>query len=199
MDVACQLDRSCQAKLRDLPDTAAETRKMYEWFDKLVKVVDKFHFRDHSPTDTECQARNNPAHYPEITNKANSEAAEQLMRWLSRFKLIVNNYGVAKATLFTGTMMWAHAERAISDGCEDSAKMSNKQLGEARAAYDVKPYGAIGAAARTELAQRLLAGTHTSSEERVLAWRRERDSERRFVQLRRDARSAAGAAGGSQL
>ena len=65
---------------------------------------------------------------------------------------------MAKGTLFLGAMMWTHAERSIVEGCEDSKRMSDKQLAAMRAAHGLKPVSKKGREARTELAEHLLAG-----------------------------------------
>lgn len=181
MDVACQIAKHARAKLRDLPKGAA-IRPMYEKFLSLSIFVDKFHFKNHSPKDTLCMECHDPELYPDLTTACDTEACEQLFRWLSRFKLMVNHQSVSKATLFVASMFWLHAERAIVDGCEDTGRMSNELLGEMRAAYDLAPYDRKGSEARSQLAQRLLAGTHRCSLVRLEQWRLNRPLKRQKAQ-----------------
>jgi hypothetical protein len=172
MDVACQVQRHAEAKVRSLPD-GLEAKELYKRFLTWKLFVDKFHFRDHSPRDEKCQRDNNPAHYPELTGQSTTDtgACEQLFRWLSRFKVMMNSMGIAKATLFLAAMMWSHGERAIEEACMDTKKMNDTLLCEIRAAYDVKPYGRTGREARAELRDILLKGDRKCSRARLNSYR----------------------------
>ena len=158
-DMACKVklhvNAKLNAKLRDLPHDSP-ARPYYEWLGELAMFVDNFHFGNHSEADTFCRKTTNPDLYPELSTNTNSEVCEQIFRWWSRFKLMINHFNNCKATYFMQEMKELHNERSLRADVMSVKFMPAARLAEVRAAYAL-PSVPDTSASREGLAEFLLS------------------------------------------
>ena len=169
-DMACKVLLHIRAKLRDLP-ADSPGRPLYEWLNELAVFVDNFHFGNHSEDDEFCQQNTNPDLYPELSMDTDTEACEEIFRWWSQFKVMLNHMGNAKARYFIEEMRISHNERTLRHDIMSVSFMPSARLAEVCAAYglpSVDLYGDIYAerAAREDLTRFLLKVPFTPPAER---------------------------------
>ena len=164
IDMACKVLLHAQSKLKSLPEDSPAF-PLYSWLVNDVQLfVDKFHARNHLDTDKFCVENCQPSLYPELATDTNSEACEQLFRWWSRFKIMVNSMGLNKATFFMEEMRELHNERTLYADCMSAQYMPATRLAEVRAAFGMAAQ-ADSSASREELAALLLRGECSWSKE----------------------------------
>jgi hypothetical protein len=156
-DMACKVLLHVRAKLRDLP-ADSPARPLYDWLDKDLKIfVDNFHIDNHSEEDAFCKNNTHPDLYPELSTDTNTEVCEELFRWWSRFKLMINHMGNAKANFFMQEMRELHNERSLRWDVMSVNFMPAARLAEVRAAYGLVATDVSGStSSREELAAFLL-------------------------------------------
>ena len=106
-----------------------------------------------------------------------TEVCEQIFRWWSRFKLVINHMGNAKANYIMQEMRELHNERSLRFDVMSTDFMPSARLAEVRAAYGLEPielYGdsVVERSARVELADYLL-GQHLRRPTERRAWSQE--------------------------
>ena len=167
-DMACKVLLHVRAKLRDLP-ADSPARPLYNWLDKDLKIfVDNFHIDNHSVDDAFCQKNTHPDLYPELSTDTNTEVCEELFRWWSRFKLMINHMGHAKANFFMQEMRELHNERSLRWDVMSVNFMPAARLAEVRAAYSLATVP-DSTSSREELATFLLE-QHSLPIEKRRAW-----------------------------
>ena len=154
-DMACKVLLHVRAKLRDLPaDSPAMPH--YEWLNQLAIFVDNFHIDNHSEGDAFCVQNTHPDLFPDLSTLTNTEVCEELFRWWSRFKLMINHMGNAKANYFMQEMRELHNERSLRWDTMSVKFMPGARLAELRAAYGLESV-VDSTSARAELADFLLS------------------------------------------
>ena len=168
-DMACKVLLHVRAKLRDLPPDSP-ARPLYNWLDKDLKIfVDNFHIDNHSVDDAFYTKNTHPDLYPELSSNTNTEVCEELFRWWSRFKLMINHMGNAKANYFMQEMRELHNERSLRWDVMSVKFMPAARLAEVRAAYGLATDVSDSTSSRVELAAFLL-GQHSRPKAERRAW-----------------------------
>lgn len=102
--------------------------RVRKFFERIGLPVDVFHFTSkHKDTDLICQTHCNPYNFPDLVKADgswtyNSSAAEQVNRWIKKFKGIVREMDSVAYNFFLDEMIMLR-NQFIVEGLRDKGKM----------------------------------------------------------------------------